>query len=351
MDSQSLIPHDSDQALIPQAERDDIRETLDDSIRRNTRRAYAQGWTEFAEFCAGIGRDPHQASSADVVRFLNGLKGRQRRPRSSKPDPAQQRESIKLATIQARRAAISFRFGGRQNKDNPALQPEVAKLMRGIANQLAKRGRAKPEQARALTLAELRSMCAALPDSLIGIRNRAILTVGFFAGCRRSEIIGLDVQDVTFRESDMQVTITASKTTAVTESEVVTIPIFTEPRNLSVCPARAVQAWKDASGIGKGPLFVTVDKWGNATGKRLHDNQVDLIVKSAARDADLKESDYKRISGHSLRAGVATELAKAGAASWQIRLITRHKSDVMLNRYVRAGGAATAQTLSLIINL
>jgi integrase len=318
-------------SALPQHEADDLRETLADSIRRNTRRAYGNGWAAFAEFCAGVGIDPNRADSMTVVRFLQGLKGR----------------GLKLATIQARRAAVSARFGGRQNKDNPALQPEVAKLMRGIANQLARRGKAKPEQARAIILAELRRMVAALPDALSGKRDRAILTVGFFCALRRSEVAGLDVRDVQFKPDVLQVTISASKTSAVTESDIVTVPVLAE--DADICPTRALRTWLDASGIGSGPLFVRVDKWGHAGRARINDKHIDTVIKRAATLANLPASDYGRISGHSLRAGLATELAAKGAASWQIRQITRHRSDVMLNRYIRAGGAATVDTLRRIV--
>jgi integrase len=266
-----------------------------------------------------------------MVRDLQSLKGR----------------GLKLATIQARRAAVSARFGGRQNRDNPALSPEVAKLMQGIGNQLAKRGLAKPEQARAITIDELGAMVAALPDTLAGKRDRAILTTGFFCAMRRSEVSGLDVADVKLRSDSLQVTISESKTTSVTDSDIVTIPVLTD--DADICPSRAIRAWMDASGIKDGALFVRVDRWGHAGRNRIIPQHIDSVVKRAAEAAKLAESDYSRISGHSLRAGLATALAAKGAASWQIRQITRHKSDTMLNRYIRAGGKQTVDTLGLLV--
>jgi integrase len=319
-------------AVAPtQAELDDIRETMGDAVRANTQRAYGGGWADFADFCAGIGTRPEAADDTTVVRYLQSLKAR----------------GLKLATIQARRAAVSARFGGRQNRDNPALRPAVAKIMQGIANQLAKRGKAKPEQARAVMLDELRSMCAALPDTLAGKRDRAILTVGFFCAMRRSEIAGLDVRDVVFSADTVQVTITASKTSNVTESDIVTIPVLLH--DAAVCPSAALRAWLSAAGIDTGAMFVRVDRWGHAGRARLADKHVDTVVKRAARAARLGRSDYARISGHSLRAGLATSLAASGATSWEIRQITRHKSDVMLNRYIRAGGAQTVKTIGRIV--
>ena len=64
----------------------------------------------------------------------------------------------------------------------------------------------------------------------------------------------------------------------------------------------------------------------------LSPQSVALIVKAYARKAGLDAVNY---SGHSLRAGLITSAAKAGVSSWKIREQTGHKSDAMLQRYIR----------------
>jgi len=57
-----------------------------------------------------------------------------------------------------------------------------------------------------------------------------------------------------------------------------------------------------------------------------------LIVKARALAAGLNAAQF---SGHSLRSGLVTSAANAGASAWKIRQQTGHKSDAMLQRYIR----------------
>lgn len=66
----------------------------------------------------------------------------------------------------------------------------------------------------------------------------------------------------------------------------------------------------------------------------LSDKAVALIVKRRAETAGL---DPERFSGHSLRAGLATSAAAAGAEERDIQRQTRHRSIVVLRRYIRDG--------------
>jgi hypothetical protein len=51
-----------------------------------------------------------------------------------------------------------------------------------------------------------------VPNSLVGIRDRALLLVGFAAALRRSELVALRVEDVQFVAQGMLLTIDGSKT-------------------------------------------------------------------------------------------------------------------------------------------
>jgi integrase len=61
---------------------------------------------------------------------------------------------------------------------------------------------------------------------------------------------------------------------------------------------------------------------------------VALVVKRAAEAAGL---DPTRYAGHSLRAGLATSAAAAGAHERDIMRQTGHRSVQMLRRYIRDG--------------
>jgi integrase len=97
---------------------------------------------------------------------------------------------------------------------------------------------------------------------------------------------------------------------------------------------RALQAWLDAARIGRGAVFRDVDRGDHLCRDRLSDRGVARAVKRAAKVIGLDQALY---SGHSLRAGLATSAAAAGASDRTIMRQTGHKSSEMVGRYVREG--------------
>ena len=77
-----------------------------------------------------------------------------------------------------------------------------------------------------------------------------------------------------------------------------------------------------------------MDKLGRQRGLHLSDKTVALVVKRAAKAAEL---DPKMYAGHSLRAGLATSAAAAGASERSIMATTGHRSVQMVRRYIRTG--------------
>lgn len=94
----------------------------------------------------------------------------------------------------------------------------------------------------------------------------------------------------------------------------------------------AVRSWLDHAQIDFGPVLRVVGKGGRITDQRLHDSAVNQVVKHYAQAIGI---DPQRISGHSLRAGLATSAAKAGIPAHKIMEQTGHRSEAMLARYVR----------------
>jgi len=174
-------------------------------------------------------------------------------------------------------------------------------------------------------------MVLALPEGPLGLRDRALLLVGFAAALRRSKLVGLDVEDLGFEQAGMVLTLRRSKTDQEGQGQTVAIPYG---RHDSTCPVLAVKVWLDASGITAGPVFRAVDRHGNIAAARLSDRAVANIVKRAAAAAGLDPADY---AGHSLRSGMATAAARAGASERAIMDQTRHRSVAMVRRYIRRG--------------
>jgi integrase len=199
-------------------------------------------------------------------------------------------------------------------------------VRRGIRREL---GTAQREAA-PLLVPELRRALAALPATLRGVRDRALLLLGWAGAFRRSVLVGLDVPDLLVDVEGLAVTIRRDKTDQEARGRVLAIPFSSSS---DVCPVRSVRAWLDAAGVSEGPIFRAVDRHGHVGAARLSDRAVALVVQRTVASIGL---DATRFAGHSLRAGFATSAARAGKADRDIMRQTGHRSRAMLDRYVRA---------------
>ena len=172
-------------------------------------------------------------------------------------------------------------------------------------------------------------MVGTLDDRLIGVRDRALLLVGFAGAFRRSELVALDVDDMADTTDGLVVTIRRSKTDQEGAGEQIGIPYGSDP---ATCPVRSYRAWLDASGVTSGPVFRAVTRHGRMSDRRLGDAAVADVVKRCARVAGL---DPCQFAGHSLRAGLITSAAEAGVAERDIMRQSRHKSVPVMRRYIR----------------
>ena len=168
-------------------------------------------------------------------------------------------------------------------------------------------------------------MAALAPDRLTGLRDRALLLLGFAGAFRRSELVALDVADIEETETGLLVMIRRSKTDQ--EGEGITIAIA---RGTVTYPAKALQEWLDAAGIETGPIFRPINKAGTVAAERLTCRSVANIVKSYAALAGF---DAATFSGHSLRSGFLTSAAARGASIFKMMDVSRHKSVDTLRGY------------------
>jgi integrase len=170
----------------------------------------------------------------------------------------------------------------------------------------------------------------AMGSRLKDVRDRALLLLGFAGGFRRSELIGLDCDDVIPVRQGLVVTLRRSKTDQNGAGRKVGIPHGRGRWR----PVAAIEQWLTTSGISEGALFRPIDRYHRVGPKRLSGEGVCLVVRERIQAAGIDPKDY---SGHSLRAGLATSAAQAGVSSWKIRQQTGHASDAMLARYIRDG--------------
>ncbi len=274
---------------------------------RATRKAYKSDWGCYDTWCRAAGVVPLPAAPETVGCYL-----------------AARAESLRVATLERRLATIAtaHRAAGYQLDTR---HPAIRDVLRGIRRQHGSAQR----QAAAATTDLVKAMVSGCDGSPIGLRDRALLLVGFAGALRRAELVALRVEDIEESAEGLRVTIRRSKGDQAGAGQVVAIV----RSGSETCPVAALTAWRAAAEVTEGYLFRSVDRHGRV-GDSLSDKAVALIVKRRAEAAGL---DPERFSGHSLRAGLATSAAAAGAEERDIQRQTRHRSIVVLRRYIRDG--------------
>lgn len=279
-----------------------VRIYLDAALADNTLRSYR---SDIKHFVAWGGSIP--ASQERVATYV-----------------AQHAMTLSSATLSRRVVAIG-RAHTAQGLPSPAHSELVRATMQGIRR---KRGRT-PRQVAALQKNDVVRVVKDL-KGLRGLRDRALLLIGFAGAFRRSELISLDVDDVQFAPEGAMIRLRRCKTDQEGRGRVIAIPYV---RGGKYCPCRALQSWLSAAGIVAGALFVRVNRYDQVLPARLSAQSVALIIKERVAAVGLNPEIY---SGHSLRAGFATNAALSGASSSSIRAQTGHTSDAMLQRYIRS---------------
>jgi len=276
----------------------------------NTRKAYRSDWADFAAWCARQQLAPLPARPETVGLYCAALA-----------------ETCKISTITRRLAAISKQHRN-AGCDSPASLRHSA-VGDVIAGMRRDRG-TRPDQKRALSTDELRRMVAAIPDTPHGLRDGALLLIGFSGGFRRSELAALDFTDIEDGDDGLRILIRKSKTDQEGAGRQVGIPYGSDP---NTCPVRAYRKWIAAAGITAGPVFRAFRNRTMMTGG-ITDRVVALVVKQCAGRVGIPEDV---LAGHSLRSGHATTAAGNGASEASIMRQTGHRSVVMVRRYIRAG--------------
>jgi integrase len=175
-------------------------------------------------------------------------------------------------------------------------------------------------------------------DTLAGLRDRALLLVGFTGAFRRSELVAFNVSDFTFGAEGISVLLRKSKTDQRGVGRIVALPEHED--NALLCPVRSTRAWLDKAGITEGRVFRSVDRHGNLGGP-LSDRDVARIIKRTARAAKVDKEVVKTLAGHSLRSGLVTSAVKADKSIATIMRQTGHGSIAMVMRYVREASSFT----------
>ncbi|QFT95495.1 Tyrosine recombinase XerC (plasmid) [Roseovarius sp. THAF9] len=295
----------------------------------NTLTAYAKDWAHFTRWCRMKGIEPLPPSPEMIGLYLADLAS------GSGPSPSQSASRpLSVSTIDRRLSGLAWNYAQRGfalDRKNR----HITTVLAGI-----KRKHARPPVQKAAILAEdILAMVAALPFDLRGLRDRAILLIGYAGGLRRSEIVSLDVHKDDTPDSggwieifDKGALLTLNAKTGWREVEV------GRGSKDQTCPVHALEQWLHFAKIDFGPVFVGTSRDGKkALEARLNDKHVARLIKRTVLDAgirsDLPEKDRLALfSGHSLRAGLASS---AEVDERYVQKQLGHTSAEMTRRYQR----------------
>jgi integrase len=130
-----------------------------------------------------------------------------------------------------------------------------------------------------ISVREIGLMVDELPPGLLGFRDRALITLGFAGGFRRSELVALDVADLTFVAEGLEAVVRRSKTDQEGEGLTKVVAYGGDP---ATCPVRALRDWLDFAGIGEGPVFRPINKHEHIADRRLTAHAVAVVIKRCA---------------------------------------------------------------------
>ena len=282
-----------------------VQEYMDASQASATKRAYASDLRHFLAHGYGIPCTPKRLAKYLAESANNGLA---------------------VATLERRITAI-HKAHIDQKQPSPAHNEIIRQVMQGIRRTLG----TKQRQVQPLTKENLLAVLETIEKVHMPIRasrDRAILLIGFTSAMRRSELVGVCVEHLTFSPEGLEIELPVSKTDQERHGRTVFIPRSSG----NYCPVQALMRWLKTAGIREGHVFRSVNRYDSVAKQGLTPQSVALIVKAAMAQTGVNAQNF---SGHSLRAGYCTSAAEQGQQSWQIRMQTGHKSDVTLARYIR----------------
>jgi len=308
---------------------DTARDYARAAASENTLKAYAKDWAHFARWCRLKGAEPLPPSPEMIGLYLADLASKQA-PSPSQPSP----RPLSVSTIDRRLSGLAWNYAQRGftlDRKNR----HIATVLAGIKRKHAR----PPLQKEAILAEDILAMVATLSYDLRGLRDRAILLLGYAGGLRRSEIVCLDAHKDDTPDSGGWIQI-------LEEGVLLTLNAKTGWREVEIgrgstdqtCPVHALEQWLHYAKIDFGPLFRRVSRDNKrALDDRLSDKHVARLIKATVLTAgirsDLPEAERMALfSGHSLRAGLASS---ADVDERYVQKHLGHASAEMTRRYQR----------------
>jgi integrase/recombinase XerD len=277
---------------------------LEGAYSENTIRAYRADFADFEEWCGRAGADSLPASPETVAAYIEAL------------------APVKTPATIGRRMAGIGRVHRLLGHANPTATDLVTLALRRVVRSKGRR----QKQAAGLCSNLRDRLIAACSDDLRGLRDQALIAVGYDTLCRRSELVQLRAEDIDLLiNGDASILIRRSKTDQAGDGRL---------GYLSKGTVEKIERWQAASRISAGPLFRAVR--GSTIDQRpLNAYHVTRTLKALAKKAELEPKLCEQLSGHSMRVGAALDMAENGIDLVPIMHAGGWKSPNMVVRYTQ----------------
>jgi integrase len=288
-----------------------------------TLRAYRGDWQHFCAWCRAAGWAALPAAPETVAAYLAAL------------------AKTHTSSALIRRLAALSRAHRLAGQPWPGADPAIRHTLRGIQRKYGRPVR----KAAALATEEVRRLVATCTATPVGQRDRALLLIGYAAALRRSELVAIEREHVTFDKDGIRLLIPHAKGDQTNQGARIGIP---RGGAAETCPVKALEAWLQTSGCERGPVFRAIDARGVIGRRALHPDAVRQILGKHATLAGLVLPAGERLSPHGLRAGFITQAYINGARDEQIMDHTRQKDLRTMRGYVRRAKLVTDSPAKLL---
>jgi integrase len=298
----------------------------------NTRRAYRAGVRAWCAWCDSHGLPPLPARPEDVAAFLAAQRYV---PAGSDAKP------LATTTLRLRLTAIAY-LHYLAGLPSPTTTAVVTETYAGL-HRVAVEAGSGPRPKLAATIALLREILAPIPDDLPGLRDKALLLVGFAGAFRRSELARMAVEHLEACEHGLRITVPVSEGDRTRQGVEVGIPYGAS----TLCPVRALARWRQAAAIETGPVFRRI--WVPPCPKDAPPDRVPAytvgwqaidpgsiarIIKARGAAAGF---DRASLGGHSLKRGALNTAKDLRVHPARLKQLGRHKSYASLAAYIEEG--------------
>ena len=324
----------SDMSTLDQATQIEIMQTVAASKAANTLRAYKSDLRQVAQYLADSGRH-------EYVRNKPGTNVHELRTLLPAPVVAaylvaRAKQGTAVVSLARHIASLSkwHQVVGENmhNFNNPCHSALVRDTLAG----LRKQNQRQAKRATPLTPKQVADIVQGTgTDTLRGVRDIALVLMGWCGALRRSELANLKWSHVQFTPDGLLVTIMQAKTDTKNTGQQIGVPYQTQP---ALCPVRALTAWRDICTLDNVLdsknlntfVFTRIGKHGDNLRMGLSGQAVGNVVSNSAQRVGLRG-----FTGHSLRSGLATAAILAGTPEHDVMNTTRHRSQAVFRGYVR----------------